>query len=125
MMQATLSTQIGQVTCVQPQVPSAFGTHAGPATVLPSGQMKLALAGRGVGHWSMAQIGGGGGQVVMRQPQTPVWSRRQIGPATVVPSEQICDGAPGAGPHSAAGQGPVGGGLQAQVGQPWASRTLP
>jgi hypothetical protein len=60
----------------------------------------------------------GGGHFVIVQPHVPTGVGVQTGPA-MLPSLQIIDGMPGWGPHC---YGPhTGGGLQAQVGQPFAS----
>jgi hypothetical protein len=81
---------------VQPQVPSARPTHAGPAMV-PSGQILFGTRGPMPGQRPGPHTGGRDGQVVIVQAQTPFAPARHVGPA-VVPSGQIVVGAPGRGP---------------------------
>ena len=65
-MQRTLSTQVaGQLRTVHPQLPLLLATQAGPAIVLPSGQMKLIDFGIGPVHLSgVHDAGAAGGHCV-------------------------------------------------------------
>jgi hypothetical protein len=81
---------------VQPHVPSARLTHAGPA-VDPSAQILVGASGRGPEQLSGAHEACGGGHVVTVQPHVPSGWLTHVGPA-VVPSVHSLVGAAGRGP---------------------------